>query len=826
MSERADDLLLRHRTTTSGKAPPSARPSQGQRRGERLSIKAGGERRHLWARRCAAPQGAEQGEGPGDSSGSGTLGRGVTFPAGRARALPERCESGTRFRWKCWQRRKKAAAAAAMALPGAPAPASAPSAVPAPPPPPTVLMTVRAGLAQASRLLSLPAAAALRLQLSVEPEAGGQRRFRLGLRHPEAAGGAVRKGGPRGRARAAAEGGDQCPPPHPVPSAGEPALGPALIAEYDLWDISYRVRGPTSHELSIPGSSDSPLGFTFPEEREAQRWWTIVSSSLWEVQKASDSALPAPAPSLPAAARGASGDQDPEAALTLELSQTEDLALQLARAIELGAEKEASRCAVALARQQATLSILLKESNYPPEEISMNVGVEDATSSASITIMVHPHTTIAALKQQVFQDYGFHPLVQRWIIGQCLCVDERTVGSYGVRRDGDAAFLYLLAAEVAELSRWRYEEDLAQLSTASLPPDGPGAGRRYSTLPGAAAHKGTWPVVSVLQLLPGVLQGATKAGWSCPKCTFINKPTRPGCEMCSSARPDDYVVPGGYTPDETELWRMQQEQEGIRQYQQQKQERSQGNFQQLLQLEEEVLVTNREVLECLICFQQVPPGQGVLLRECLHNFCRECLRQVINYSEEPLVACPFRDDSYACSSHLQEREIRALVSPAEYRRFLERGLALAERRSPNSFHCRSPDCRGWCIYEDSVNEFRCPICQALNCLLCKAIHEGRNCRQYQDDLQARAQNDAAARQTSDMLQTLVQLGEAMHCPTCLIIVQKKDGCDWIRCTVCQTEICWVTKGPRWGPGGPGDTSGGCRCNINGQRCHPQCQNCH
>ena len=40
----------------------------------------------------------------------------------------------------------------------------------------------------------------------------------------------------------------------------------------------------------------------------------------------------------------------------------------------------------------------------------------------------------------------------------------------------------------------------------------------------------------------------------------------------------------------------------------------------------------------------------------------------------------------------------------------------------------------------------------------------------------------------------------MHCPQCRIVVQKKDGCDWIRCTVCHTEICWVTKGPRWGPG--------------------------
>ncbi|NXK81763.1 HOIL1 protein, partial [Amazona guildingii] len=57
----------------------------------------------------------------------------------------------------------------------------------------------------------------------------------------------------------------------------------------------------------------------------------------------------------------------------------------------------------------------------------MKVGVEDATSSASITLLVRAHTTIAALKEQVFREYGFHPRVQRWIIGQCLCLDERSV---------------------------------------------------------------------------------------------------------------------------------------------------------------------------------------------------------------------------------------------------------------------------------------------------------------------------------------------------------------------------------------------------------------
>ena len=48
-------------------------------------------------------------------------------------------------------------------------------------------------------------------------------------------------------------------------------------------------------------------------------------------------------------------------------------------------------------------------------------------------------------------------------------------------------------------------------------------------------------------------------------------------------------------------------------------------------------------------------------------------------------------------------------------------------------------------------------------------------------------------------QGMVRGGEAMHCPQCEIILLKKDGCDWMRCSMCRTEICWATRGPRWGP---------------------------
>lgn len=57
-------------------------------------------------------------------------------------------------------------------------------------------------------------------------------------------------------------------------------------------------------------------------------------------------------------------------------------------------------------------------------------------------------------------------------------------------------------------------------------------------------------------------------GWVCGVCTYINQPTRPGCEMCSADRPQGYVVPDGARLDERERQRIAEE------------ERSEALFQQ------------------------------------------------------------------------------------------------------------------------------------------------------------------------------------------------------------------------------------------------------
>uniref|UniRef100_A0A3B5L911 RanBP-type and C3HC4-type zinc finger-containing protein 1 n=1 Tax=Xiphophorus couchianus TaxID=32473 RepID=A0A3B5L911_9TELE len=651
----------------------------------------------------------------------------------------------------------------------------------------TVLMSVRVSVCHSGvRPLCLPGAGdeSLRLQLSMDPGKSGE--FRLAIQSTRTFG---------------------------------------FCFDWER-SINYEVKSPKCHELISVAPPCDRISFNFSSEQEAEGWATVVMSSLREAHRG----------------------QSPVSA---HAACFKDACIELKKAIEAGDMQSASVFAASLARRQAALKIQPSTKTYEETEINLAVIVEDSSSSCCITVKVFPHMTTASLKQQMFLEYGFHPRVQRWVIGQCLCTDLRTLASYGVRQDGDTAFLYLLSARHSRLTLQVLQKDQESALLFSPPssfqnPSLPAAftngplshdGRPFSTLPprlhrtsnnGGSERPNIGNIRDPIIFEMSRLNPNTPStqGWSCPSCTYINKPTRPGCEICSTNRPENYIIPGGHQPDPLELRRILQEKESIRQYQQAKEQEQRENFDRLVKMDGQDLVPNPEPVDCKICFVDLQSGEGVLLRECLHCFCKECLRSIIMLCEEPEVSCPYRDDTYACPWALQEREIRALVPLEEYERWLQRSLSVAESRCEGSYHCATPDCPGWCVYEDTVNVFHCPICRKHNCLICKAIHEGMNCKQYQDDLAARAINDSAARRTTHLLKTLVQSGEAMHCPQCGIIVQKRDGCDWLRCTVCHTEICWVTRGPRWGPKGPGDTSGGCRCNVNNQKCHPKCQNCH
>lgn len=103
------------------------------------------------------------------------------------------------------------------------------------------------------------------------------------------------------------------------------------------------------------------------------------------------------------------------------------------------------------------------------------------------------------------------------------------------------------------------------------------------------------------------------------------------------------------------------------------------------------------------------------------------------------------------------------------------------------------------------------------------------------------------RRSEQAIQELIKNNEAMKCFKCgvidnynstytfplmpyainslQILIMKRDGCDYIQCVMCKSGICWATRGPRYGPGGIGDRSGGCGCTLK-NRCHKDCRGCH
>lgn len=129
---------------------------------------------------------------------------------------------------------------------------------------------------------------------------------------------------------------------------------------------------------------------------------------------------------------------------------------------------------------------------------------------------------------------------------------------------------------------------------------------------------------------------------------------------------------------------------------------------------------NYEPFDCPICLVKCETADGVLLRNCCHTFCKECIANVVKHSDEAEIKCPFLDGNEKCDNVITDREIRALVSPEQYEKYLQQSLRVAESCA-NSFHCRTPNCKGFCFFEQGVNEFVCPVCRAENCLICRVM---------------------------------------------------------------------------------------------------------
>jgi len=110
-----------------------------------------------------------------------------------------------------------------------------------------------------------------------------------------------------------------------------------------------------------------------------------------------------------------------------------------------------------------------------------------------------------------------------------------------------------------------------------------------------------------------VADRAPEGGWECPTCTLRNPLERPGCLACTTERPAQLgaaAVPAAAGTVQVVAAPARPAAPAG------------GGLDAYKQLENLDVIPNAETFECVVCFLEIEPGDGVVLRECLHTFCR------------------------------------------------------------------------------------------------------------------------------------------------------------------------------------------------------------
>lgn len=249
------------------------------------------------------------------------------------------------------------------------------------------------------------------------------------------------------------------------------------------------------------------------------------------------------------------------------------------------------------------------------------------------------------------------------------------------------------------------------------------------------------------------------------------------------------------------------------------------------EIEEMVYVPNKVQFECKICYCDAEPGEGVTIKSCRHNFCKDCLTEYVKSSDDIEIKCPFNGEEGNCDKILSEREMRGFLPAEVFDKHLLKSLTLYETTS-KTFHCLKADCTGFVEADKNVRGFMCQVCSEVNCIQCEAIHTNKTCIEYEEIVNPDGRRKRLSQEAEEAFKAFVAEGKAMYCPQCRLAIVKDEGCDHLQCPTCKLGICWVTKKPRMPLHKPdGSVIDGCHCRerrVNGVEimCHPNCKFCH
>jgi len=180
-------------------------------------------------------------------------------------------------------------------------------------------------------------------------------------------------------------------------------------------------------------------------------------------------------------------------------------------------------------------------------------------------------------------------------------------------------------------------------------------------------------------------------------------------------------------------------------------------------------------ITCSICICEYLPEELKSSLPCKHTFCSTCLSEYLHtkiHANEILnIPCP----QVGCQELFTEKVIKDILPTSGYNRYQDLAVKKLALNGPKRHYCPQPGCsRPLKLTEEQ--EFSVCECEAKVCNACNNLyHEGKTCVETMDvEFQVYAKENGVR-----------------FCMMCKTIIMKEEGCNTIKCAVCDYKWCWL-----------------------------------
>jgi hypothetical protein len=198
---------------------------------------------------------------------------------------------------------------------------------------------------------------------------------------------------------------------------------------------------------------------------------------------------------------------------------------------------------------------------------------------------------------------------------------------------------------------------------------------------------------------------------------------------------------------------------------------------------------NRQAIavECPVCFDEV---SSPIKMTCGHSWCRTCFHNYLAAaSEQKFFPLTCLGNEGKCTERISLYAAKEVLSAADFDATVSAAFDTYVQTHPEELHyCPTPDCPQVFRPAPEGVFLQCPSCLVRICPNCNAdAHDGLTCAESKDG--------------DDLFREWADQRDVKRCPGCNIAIEKDEGCNHMKCTVCQTHICWMCM--KTFPGGDG-----------------------